>query len=134
MQNWILHPTKPITWWTQVEERMSARHTSRIGPEIEYFGPNIQIFLRRSPLNYDYSMQNLILYPTKSTRNPSQIEEQISARHISIPGSKIEYFAINFHIFLSWSPQTMIVRCRIKFYMQQRSMERMSARNTRIPW
>ncbi len=48
MQNLILNPPKPIREPSQVEEQISPRRTSKIGPKTQYFGPNSHIFPRQS--------------------------------------------------------------------------------------
>jgi hypothetical protein len=101
MPNLILHPTKPIKWWKEVEEWISATHTSKKGQK-QYFGANFLIFPRRSP--WTMTIQCKILDPTKSTKKPLQVEEWISARHTSRTGSKTQYIKTNLHIFPRRSP------------------------------
>jgi hypothetical protein len=91
-QNLILPSTKPIRWWTEVEEGISARHISRIGSTTQCFDTNLHIFPRPFPWNCDGSTQNLILHPIELTRKPWQVEEQTSARHTSRIGFKTRFW------------------------------------------
>ncbi len=71
----------------------------------------------RSPSNWFCWIQYLILHPTKPTRKPSQVEEQISARRNSGTGTKAQYFSPNLYISLRQSASS-----------SDHSMERMPGR------
>jgi hypothetical protein len=143
MQNIIMHLIYLVRKLIQIAGRMSARITRFKECDTRYFRPHCYVLLDAPHRNYHKYIENWILRVTYLIRELKQVAERISARTLQKPekhGAKTQYFGWNPYFLLDdadgnyrQSIENEILHLTQLSRGSTQIVERISARNTRIP-